>query len=39
MADIPVPGYQAFWTKKRKTLKAEFGKLVEQYPEAEPQMR
>jgi hypothetical protein len=39
MADIPVPGYQAFWTNKRKTFKAEFGKLVEQYPGAEPQLR
>jgi hypothetical protein len=39
MADIPVTGYQAFWTNKRKSFKAESGKLVDQHPEAEPQLR
>jgi hypothetical protein len=38
MADIPLPGYQAFWTNKRKSFKAEFGKLLDQHPEAEPQL-
>jgi hypothetical protein len=35
MADVPVPGYQAFWTYKRKTLKSEFQKLVGQNSDAE----
>jgi hypothetical protein len=39
MAEVPVPGHQAFWTKKRKTLKAEFQRLVGQYPDAEAQLR
>jgi hypothetical protein len=39
MADIPVPGYQAFSTTKRKMFKAEFQKLVGQYPDAEARLR
>jgi hypothetical protein len=39
MADIPVPGYQAFWwAKARKTTKAEFELLVGQNPDAEVQL-
>jgi hypothetical protein len=35
MADVPVPGYQKFWTDKRTTLKAEYQSLVAKYPNAE----
>jgi hypothetical protein len=39
MADIPVPGYQAFWTEKRKTLKAETKRLLSQSPDADTQLK
>jgi hypothetical protein len=39
MADIPVPGYQAFWTTARKSIKGEFQRLVGQHPDAEEQLR
>jgi hypothetical protein len=35
MADIPVPGYQSFWTGKRKTFKSEYRNLLEQFPDAD----
>jgi hypothetical protein len=38
MADIPVPGYQAFWTA-RKTIKGEYQRLLAQHPDAEEQLR
>jgi hypothetical protein len=39
MADIPVPGYQVFWTTARKSIKGEFQWLVGQHPDAEKQLR
>jgi hypothetical protein len=39
MANIPVLGYQAFWTNARETFKAEFQRLVGQHPDAEEQLR
>jgi hypothetical protein len=39
ISDIPVPGYQAFWTNARKTFNAEFQRLVGQHPDAEEQLR
>jgi hypothetical protein len=39
MADVLAPGYQAFWTNKRKTLKSEYQKLVGEYPDAEAQLK
>jgi hypothetical protein len=39
MADVPVPGYQAFWTEKRKTLKAESKRLLSQSPDADIQLK
>jgi hypothetical protein len=38
MTNIPVPGYQAFWTNARKTLKSEFQRLSE-HPDAEEQLK
>lgn len=32
MADISVPGYQAFWTDKRKRLKSEYKRQIGQFP-------
>jgi hypothetical protein len=39
VADIPVPGYQAFWTDKRKALKAEYKRLLSQSPDADAQLK
>jgi hypothetical protein len=39
MADIPVPGYQAFWIGKRKTLNAESKRLLSQSPDADTQLK
>jgi hypothetical protein len=39
MADIPVPGYQAFWIEKRKALKAEYKRLLSQSPDADEQLK
>jgi hypothetical protein len=39
MADIPVPGYQAFCTTARKSIKSEFQRLVGQHPDAEELLR
>jgi hypothetical protein len=39
MADVPVPGHQAFWTIKRKMLKTEYQKLVEQYPDEDAPLK
>jgi hypothetical protein len=39
MADIPVPGYQAFWTTARESIRSEFQRLVGQPPDAEEQLR
>jgi hypothetical protein len=39
MGDVPVPGYQTLWTNKLSTLKSEIHTLVQQYPEADPQLK
>jgi hypothetical protein len=39
MGDIPVPGYQAFFTDQRKTLKSEYQLLRSQYPDADAQLK
>jgi hypothetical protein len=39
MADIPVPGHQAFWIDKRKALKLEYKKLLNQPPNADVQLK
>jgi hypothetical protein len=39
MAAVPVPGYQAYWTDKRQTLKSEYQELVAQYPNADAQLK
>jgi hypothetical protein len=39
MGDVPVPGYQTFWTNKRSTLKSEYQSLVQQYPDADAQVK
>jgi hypothetical protein len=39
MADIPVPGYQSFWTEQRKALKTEYKNLLEKFPDADAQLR
>jgi hypothetical protein len=39
MASIPVPGYQAFRTEKRKTLKSEYQRLIGQFPDADAQLK
>jgi hypothetical protein len=39
MGDTPVPGYQSFWTNELYRLKSEYQTLVQQYPEAEAQLK
>jgi hypothetical protein len=39
MADIPMPGYQAFWTDTYKKLKSEFQQLIGQFPDADAQLK
>jgi hypothetical protein len=39
MATVPVPGYQAYWTNERQTLKSEYQQLVAQYPDADAQLK
>jgi hypothetical protein len=39
MADIPVPGYQAFWIDKCKALKTEYKRLLNQSPDADAQLK
>jgi hypothetical protein len=39
MADIPVPGYQAFWIDKRKALKSEYKRLLSESPDADAQLK
>jgi hypothetical protein len=38
MGDVPVPGYQTFWTNKRSTLKSEHQILVQQYSDEHTQI-
>jgi hypothetical protein len=39
MADIRVPGCQAFWIDKRKALKTEYKRLLSQSPDADAQLK
>jgi hypothetical protein len=39
MADVPVPQYQTLWTNKLSALKSEYQILVQQYPEADAQVK
>jgi hypothetical protein len=39
MANVPVPGYQAFVTEKRVTLKSEYKQLLGQFPDADAQLK
>jgi hypothetical protein len=39
MADISVPGYQAFWIDKRKALKTEEKRLLNQSPDADAHLK
>jgi hypothetical protein len=39
MGDVPVPGYQTFRTNKRSTPKPEHQTLLQQYPEADAQLK
>jgi hypothetical protein len=39
MADIPMPGYQAFWIHKRKALKSEYKRLLNHSPDADAQLK
>jgi hypothetical protein len=36
---VPVPGNQSFWTNKCSTLKSEHQILVQQYPDADAQLK
>jgi hypothetical protein len=39
MADVPVPGYQSFWTNKRSILKSEYHRLTGQFLDAVAQLK
>jgi hypothetical protein len=39
MGDVPVPGYQIFWTNTLSTLKSEYQTLAQQYPEGDGQIK
>jgi hypothetical protein len=39
MAEVPVPGHQAFWEKKRTTLQAEYPAFIKKYPDEDAQYR
>jgi hypothetical protein len=39
MGDASVPGYQTLWTNKLSTPKSEYQTLVQQYTEAEAQLK
>jgi hypothetical protein len=39
MADIPVPGYQSFWTNQRSTLKSEYHRSIGQFPDVDTQLK
>jgi hypothetical protein len=38
MADIPVPGYQAFWTGTCSKIKTEYQQQIGQFPDADAQL-
>jgi hypothetical protein len=39
MADIPVPGYQTFWTDICNKLKSEYQQLIREFPDADAQLK
>jgi hypothetical protein len=39
MADIPEPGYQAFWVDTCKKLKSEYQQLLGQFSDADAQLK
>jgi hypothetical protein len=39
MADVPVPGYQSFWTNQRSALKSEYRRLIGEFPDADAQLK
>jgi hypothetical protein len=39
MADVPVPGYQSFWTNTRSGLKSEYHSLIGQFPDADARLK
>jgi hypothetical protein len=39
VGDVPVPGYQTFWTNKRSAVKSEYQILVQQYPHADTRLK
>jgi hypothetical protein len=39
MGDVPEPGYQTLRTNKLSALKSEYQTLVQQYPEADVQIK
>jgi hypothetical protein len=39
MADIPVPGYQVFWMDTYRKLMSEYQQLIEQFPDADAQLK
>jgi hypothetical protein len=39
MVDVPVPGYQTLWMNKLSALKSKYRTLVQQYPEADAQLK
>lgn len=39
IADITVPGYQAFWADKHASLQSEYQVMIGQYPDADTQYR
>jgi hypothetical protein len=39
MGDVPVLGYQIFWTNNHSTLKSEYQSSVQQYPKADTQLK
>jgi hypothetical protein len=39
MADVPVLGYQSFWTNKSSGQKSEYHSLIGQFPDADAQLK
>jgi hypothetical protein len=39
MADVPVPGYQTFWTNRLSTQESEHQTQVQQYPDLDAQLK
>jgi hypothetical protein len=39
MANVPMPGYYAYWAEQRETLKSEYRQLLGQFPDADAQLK